>query len=338
MKWHTATVMFMILVHGCVSTTPTVPPPPLSRATHPRYAPTPVEEQVANQLIKDIRTYGKEVSQLSPQQVSAPTKSVAVVWSPEKTPLLQTVLSRSANVTANTILLEVSDQQLKRSAQALSNIVARDPLFDWIVSAQKMGFRVFLTTPFRSIAGYEVDIFNPEVKKGLLSFYRNIARYPLNGIYMNDISYAMKEGITPYAIATYQDLFSEKLETRLSQTGHSLWRFAGLKSRHLTKLLSEIWAQIQVVSPEMEFGIGVPEILLTDPAKGLMETSLDYLELKEAQFDFYVVASQGTGAQSVSESLLKYGKLDKVWFQRTRKEKITSLLEMPIQGVVISSP
>ncbi|MBI3598567.1 MAG: hypothetical protein HY201_03850, partial [Nitrospirae bacterium] len=72
--------------------------------------------------------------------------------------------------------------------------------------------------------------------------------------------------------------------------------------------------------------------------KGLSETSLDYLELQEAQFDFYWVGSMGAGSKKVLESLLKYGRTDNIWFQRTRKETISSLLEMPIQGIVVSSP
>lgn len=348
-------VFLVVLLQGCVPTTPTSPPtsPPPSRPPRTLHVPTPVEDAVANQLIKDIRAHGKDVRELPHQQNLAPPKSVAVIWSPEKTPFLKDLLPRYAsNITINTVLLALSEKQLKKSAQVTSNSLKNDPLFGWIDSAQKMGFRVFLITPFRLATGYseiavtgssgaEVDIFSPEAKKGLLSFYRDIARYPLNGVYVTDISYGMKEGFTPHGIATYQDAFSEKLASRpnLNSPLNSpwLWRFAGLKSRHLTKLLNAIWAEIQLGAPEMEFGINVPEILLIDPTKGLMETSLDYLELKEAQFDFYAVDSMGSGAQRVSELLLKYGKLEKVWFHRTRKETIVSLLEMPIQGVIVTA-
>ena len=356
---HSAFVVILlvtVLSHGCVPPTPPTPkssPPP--RTPH---GPTGVEDKEIDRFIKDVRAHKEDAPQPPRQQDSVVAKSVAVIWAPERTPLLQDVLLRFAvagplsQVTINTVLLELSDKQLKKSAQAASNSLTNDPLLGWIVSAQKMGFRVFLTTPFRfttryaektvtggtTSAGEDADIFSPEVKKGILSFYRNIARYPLNGIYVNQIAYGMKEGITPYAVATYQDAFSEKLEARQNATSHSLWRFAGLKSRHITKVLNDIWAEIHMASPEMEFGIGIPEILLMDPAKGLLETSLDYLELKEAQFDFYVVASLGAGVQKVSESLLKYGKLERVWFHRTRKETIVSLLEMPIQGVIVTTP
>jgi hypothetical protein len=328
-----ATVLLVILVHGCVPTTPTSP---YSRRT-PR-VPTLVEDQKTDLLIKEMRAHEGDATPVLHQQKPVVTKSVALIWSPEKTPALKDLLLRSSTVTINTILLELSDKQLKKSAQTASNALLNDPLFGWIDSAQKMGFRVFLITPFRFATGYaetsftkEVDIFDPAVKKRLLSFYRDIVRYPLNGVYVNDISYGIKEGMTPYAIATYQDLFSERLQT-------ASLRFAGLRSRHITKLLNDIWAEIQLGSSEIEFGISVPEILLMDPTKGLIETSLDYLELKEAQFDFYVVGSMESGAQRVSESLLKYGKLEKVWFYRTRKETIISLLEMPIQGVIGTAP
>ncbi len=340
-------VFLVVLLQGCVPTTPTPPPP--SRPPRALHVPTPVEDAVANQLIKDIRTYGKDARQLPHQQDLAPPKSVALIWPPEKTPFLKDLLPRYAsNITINTVLLSLSEKQLKKSAQVTSNSLKNDPLFGWIDLAQKMGFRVFLITPFRFATGYseiavtgsasaEVDIFSPEAKKGLLSFYRDIARYPFNGVYVTDISYGMKEGFTPYGIAAYQHDFSETLASRPHLNSPSLWRFAGLKSRHLTKLLNAVWAEIQLGAPEMEFGINVPEILLIDPTKGLMETSLDYLELKEAQFDFYAVDSLASGAQRVSELLLKYGRLEKVWFQRTRKETIVGLLEMPIQGVIVTA-
>ncbi len=284
----------------------------------------------------------EEARLLLHQQESNIAKSVAVIWAPEKTLPLKDLLVRFPNVTINTVLLELSDKQLKKSAQTPLKLLPNDPLSHWIDVAQKMGLRVFLITPLKnksSAHAEDVDIFNPEAKKGLLTFYRDIARYPLNGMVVNEIAYGIKEGLTPYAMAAYQDAFSEKLEiARVRSASPSLLRFAGLRSRYLAKLLNDIWAEIQSGAPEMEFGISVPEMLLIDPAKGLMETSLDYLELKEAQFDFYVVSSAGLGAQKVSESLLKYGRIDKVWFQRTRKEAISALLGMPIQGIIVSSP
>jgi hypothetical protein len=273
--------------------------------------------------------YEEEARILLNQQELRVAKSVSVIWAPEKTTQLKDLLLRFPNVTINTVLLEISDKQLKKSVQAATASLPNDPLFNWIDLANKMGLRVFLITPFRSTA--ESDIFNSDVKKRLLLFYHDIARYPLNGIYVNEIAYGVKEGWTPNAIAAYEALFLEQPKT-------TSLRFVGFRSRHITQLLNEIWDEIQLVSPEIEFGIGVPEILLMDPAKGLLETSLDYLELKEAAFDFYVVASVGSGAQRVSESLLKYGRLDKIWFNRTRKETISSLLEMPIQGIIVTTP
>ena len=315
--------------------------------------------------------YEEEARLLLHQQELSAAKSIAIVWAPEKTPSLKDLLLRFPNVTINTVLLEISDSQLKKSAQAPSKLLPNDPLSDWIGLAREMGLRVFLITPLRFTASYQIstpageaDIFNPEVKKGVLTFYRDITRYPVHGIYVNEIAYGVKEGWTPYAMAAYEEAFFEKLdvdkvfkkgggtpsaggvrsERRLTTapllTDHSpsFWRFVGLKARHLSKLLNEVWDQIQSDSPEIEFGISVPEILLIDPAKGLVETSLDYLELKESQFDFYVVGSMGSGAQKVSEFLLKYGRIDNVWFHRTRKEAISALLEMPIQGIIVSSP
>jgi hypothetical protein len=305
---------------------------------------TSTHEKVAEQFIKDIRAHEKDQNAPSYQQVSSATKSVAVIWSPEKTSALKDILPRSSNITINTILLNVSDKQLIKSAQTPTPSLKGDILFTSIDSARNMGFRVFLMTPFRFTTRYpegplakgqESDIFSPQVKKNILSFYRDIARYPLHGIYVNEIAYGTNEGFTPYAIATYQDAFSERLEAKTHSSSSLRWRFAGLKSRHITKILIDIWAEIQGISSEMELGVAVPEILLMDPAKGLMETSLDYLELAEARFDFYVVSATESGAQRVAESLLRYGKLEKVWFQKTKKETLNTLLEMPIQGIIM---
>ncbi|MEK7702800.1 MAG: tetratricopeptide repeat protein, partial [Nitrospirota bacterium] len=299
-------------------------------------------------------------------------KVIALIWAAETAQKLTGLLPKFSDVVVDTVILEVSNRQLIKSAQTASQSIANDPLSTWINEAKNAGLRVFLSVPLRipvhtpshrsddldqksrskglfETRREELDLFDPQVRKEVLLFYRNIARYPLDGVYLNKIAYAPEEGRTPYAIASYQDFFSETLDverllgkkedaraTKPRLASSKKWRFKGLKSRYLADLLRQIHVNVNSVNSRIEFGIEIPEVLLIDPQQGLLETALDYMELRDSVFDFHVIATSGANRRRVLESLSKYGGGDRVWFSRAQGETFASLMLLPIQGVMMS--
>ncbi|MEK7286477.1 MAG: tetratricopeptide repeat protein [Nitrospirota bacterium] len=338
------------------------------------------KKDLANDALADfLETYPKSAyeeearAMLHRQVPTESTKVIAITWQPEKTSSLKTALSSFSEVSVDTIFLEISNKQLIKSAKAPLESLSDDPLFIWIDMAKKMGLRVFLSVPLRvpihttvhvldrlvqksrskndlSEKNVILDLFDPEVKKELLLFYRNIARYSWDGIYLHQIGYGLEEESTSYIALLYQDSFSEKLEierlfekertfgpvARRRPASSQFWRLNGMKSRYLADLLRQIHLNINGVNSQTEFGIEIPEILLIDPARGMVETALDYIALRDAAFDFYLVASTGTHRRRLLESLSRYGGGDRAWFVRADGETVSSLVALPVQGVVLS--
>ena len=186
----------------------------------------------------------------------------------------------------------------------------------------------------------------------VLQLYRDLSRYPIDGIYLRDIYYSIEEGWTPSALDLYQRLFSERPDPAAlfgaeaaggeggSPSAPPFWRWVGWRSRFISGLLNEIRMEIQSNRPYVQFGVGFPEALVSRPAQGLAEFSGDLLEMKESHFDFYFLIS-GAGALSTSALMELFSKYairpEEVWLQRPISEADSLLsagAKMPFRGVV----
>jgi len=309
------------------------------------------------------------------QLASSSKKTIATVWSPDVIPQLKSKIINLNYPGINTILLEIPDDQLRKIAFSSVAPLSDDPLYEWINSVRREKFRVLVKIPFRTMnwavlsrpdwrdQKYDIqegilkttdslDLFQPEVKEMLLALCRNIAVYPIDGIYIDQIAYRMEEGWTPSAERLYQDLFSEKLQLAhvfktswdaplLNQnendpTSVQFWRFAGFKSRYLADLLTDIHMSVQKVSPNLSFGMSLPEVLLVNPREGFVQSSLDFLQLKEARFDFFVVTKRETAREKLYELIQKYGAVEDIWFEWDHQEGTFPSGQIPIQGIVVS--
>ena len=312
--------------------------------------------------------YEKEARTLLLQIESSKEKVLAVVWSPDSSAPLHGHQLRQNFPGINTIILRIPDDQLRKTAVSTSGSLAEDRLYEWIHSVRKEAFRVLVMMPLRTMRWavlhrpdwrdqrYDperkilqrtetLDLFHPEVKAMLIRLCQNMAGYPIDGIYMEQIGYGMDEGGTPAAQALYSAFFLEELEwAQVLKTKSDrpvsvqFWRFAGLKSRYLANLLDEMRQAALKVRPAIAFGVGVPALLLMDPQEGLVQSSLDYLQLRESGFDFYVITSVDIPTEPLYASIKKYGFSEKVWFESDDHETARSFYQMPIQGVVVSSP
>ncbi len=295
-------------------------------------------------------------------------KVVAAVWSPVVNPRFDSQLFRQNYPGINTIILDIPDEQLKKAASGILGPLAEDRLYEWIRSVQQERFRVVARISLRTMrwaildhpdwrdqrynmarGGLEttntLDLFHPEVKRMLLRLCQSIAEYPVDGIYIEQVAYGVDEGGTTSAQNIYYNLFSERLELTEAfrsslphrPTSAQFWRFAGLKSRYLAGLLDEIQTATRKVRPQVQLGIHIPDLLLVDPLDGLVQSSLDYLQLKEARFDFYVVTAMGASREKMYASLQKYGATHGIWIEWHDTENMPPLAHMPVQGIVVSS-
>ncbi|MFQ5579291.1 MAG: family 10 glycosylhydrolase [Nitrospiria bacterium] len=284
------------------------------------------------------------------------TKTVAVYIDPGVPEFFENEVKVLKEKGINTIILPVTYSLASRQF-VLSGSFLREngSLLDWVEMAHLSGLRVLAKLPLREIPAlsdrrprwrdlrYEreerslrptnkLDIFNEDVSRVLFQLYRRLAKYPVDGIYVGDISYGIDEGWTPHALDRYQDLFLERPvpfrmigdPAQISDiketppSGEQFWHWVGWRSRYINRLLRDLQSEVKSVRPEIQFGIAVPHYILVNPLKGLSETSLDFLELNQSKFDFYLLIPRSRKPVPLSflDGLLRYElPLERIWLQ-----------------------
>lgn len=281
----------------------------------------------------------------------------------------------------DTIILPVYDNKAGRSGLYFKGTGApllEDRLQEWIDTAHLSGMRVVAKMPLREMnwalgnpewrdRRYEsrrryvdhdkLDLFHPQVKEMVFQLYRDLTSYPVDGIYIDESTYEAEEGWTESALGLYSELFHERIDPAVVfgegsappgekvsyPSASQLWRWLGWRSRFLSAFLKELRTEVQSMRSEVEWGIGISETLLLDPRAGLVERSQDLLELKQLNFDFYVLISKPLSPlrMSLYEALSKYGvRPDKIWFQPPvfDQEFLPARLRAPLKGWVLLSP
>lgn len=305
-------------------------------------------------------------------------KMMAVVWSPLSGWELEDYL-RAFRRRANAVIIPVFNNSSGRSGvffQTPSAPVLADRLHEWTETAHRIGFRVMAALPIREMrwatqthpewrdAKYDpnkgtlhsiekLDLFNTEVKEMLQELYRTLARYPIDGVYISDLSYGPEEGWTPSAIRLYEGLFSESIDPgsvvagavgRASEgPGPQFWHWVGWRSRYLSDLVKDLQTEIRPHRPDMLWGAALPEIVLTQPLKGLAETSIDLLDIKRAENGIYLIFPQSRpgDVQLVADTILKYAiRPEEVWLQPTSSDRalLSEAMKSPFQGLILPSP
>lgn len=325
--------------------------------------------------------HGEEARSLLFRLKHADQKAVAVIWSPSSGGRMEDDL-RLFRKRANTVIIPVFSNAPGRSGvffQASGAPLLADRLREWTESARQMGFRVVAAMPIREMrwatAAHpewrderydpntetlhpveKLDLFNTEVKKMVLQLYQALARYPIDGVYITDLSYGAEEGRTPFATRLYENSFSESIDpgsvaagsigrTREGREGGepSFWHWVGWRSRFLSDFVKELQTEIRPRRPDMLWGTALPETVLTHPVKGLAETSIDLLDLKRAENDFYLISPQSRpgGVQLLLDTISKYTiRPQEVWLQPTSTDRasLAEAMRSPFQGLILPSP
>jgi hypothetical protein len=305
-------------------------------------------------------------------------KIVAVIWSPLSGWVMEDYL-RAFRRRANTVIIPVFNNEPGRSGvffQASDAPVLADRLREWTETAHRMGVKVMAALPIREMrwataahpewrdAKYDpnkgtlhsiekLDLFNMEVKEMVLGLYRELARYPIDGVYLTDLMYGADEGWTPSATHLYERLFSESIDpgsvvfgsvgrAREGQ-GPQFWHWMGWRSRFLSGFVKDLQTEVRLRRPDMLWGAALPEIVLTQPLKGLSETSIDLLDIKRAENDIYLIFPQSSpgGTQLLANTISKYAiRPQEVWIQPTSSDRalLSEVMQSPFQGLILPSP
>lgn len=310
-------------------------------------------------------------------------KTIAIVWSPLSGRPLEDHL-RPYLRKANTVIVPVFSNAPGKSGvffNASGAPLLADRLPEWIEIAHQRGFRIMAAMPVREMrwatqshsdwrdrkydskqgtveAIDKLDLFNPDVKQMVAQLYRDLAQYPIDGIYIEDLSYGIEEGWTPSAVRLYESLFSESIDPgsivagSIGRTGEGsdregrapqFWHWVGWRSRFLSGFVKELQAESRPRRPEMQWGAALPAVVLTHPVKGLSEISIDLLDLKSAESNLYLIFTQSNpgGVPSLLETISKYAiRPQEVWLQATsmNRASLTEAMKSPVQGIILPSP
>lgn len=331
--------------------------------------------------VRELRIFLKNFPE-SPHQEEArsslvrlentPKKVIAAYWSPNARKPLKESLHSYINRGINTVIITGVSEQGGFSRDGAD---LQTGLHDWIEMAHLAGFQVIVRVPLRELGGLrpewrdqqwdigkrerqpipKLDLFNAEVKQAVLQVFRELAAYPIDGIYVDAFAYRMDEGWTSSAAELYQNLFFERMdpqflngplrsigEERSSPVTPPFWHWVGWRSRFISKLLKDIQKEVESVRPGIRFGLALPEVVLLNPVKSLVELSLDFLELKRSKFDFYFLTSKADPlpVTLISDTLSRYAiPPQEVWLQwMFNDDPASHFSRFPFQGFVLLNP
>src|SRR5581483_1273624 len=129
-------------------------------------------------------------------------------------------------------------------------------------------------------------------------------------------------------------------EEGLHPSASQFWHWVGWRSRFINGLLKDLRTEVASVRPDIHFGVALPEIALLNPQRGLAELSIDFLELKRSQFDFYLISKSETSMPVLFEILSRYATSPReIWLQaRSGMDLAIDLSRSPFQGFVFLNP
>lgn len=307
-----------------------------------------------------------------------PKKVVAAFWSPSRQKPLDDPLDFYKRRGINTVIVTPLSDPIAQSGDVSDPVLFHEELGDWIEKAHLAGFQVIVRVPLRELSGLthfrpewrdrrfdrgknelhpiaKLDLFNADVKGAVLRTFRNLALYPVDGIYVDAFEYRREEGWTPSSLELYQNLFFEKPDPLLflnqpvrsgQERSHpapsQFWHWVGWRSRFINSLLVDIQKEIETIRPDIRFGVAVSEVALLNPARSLAELSLDLLELKRSNFDFYFLVSGSDSSPTpvLFDALSRYAIApQEIWLQwRFREDLNAEFSRSALQGMVLLNP
>ena len=148
--------------------------------------------------------------------------------------------------------------------------------------------------------GEFLDLFNPEVVDYLVHLYRDLARYSIDGILLqDDLISRSTEGYSHSARRLYFQKFGKKLqpEAMYVLNGGSLsyspdfWQWAAWKSQYLLSFADTLRKACREVNPALKFSVNIYYDTLYSPRNALAWLSQDLSSLLSSDFDYLFIMS-----------------------------------------------
>ncbi|TKJ31709.1 hypothetical protein CEE39_06980 [bacterium (candidate division B38) B3_B38] len=172
---------------------------------------------------------------------------------------------------------------------------------DWQLSRNSSWRDMRFNPRSRSLEyGELLDLFNPEAMDYLVHIYRDLARYPIDGILLqDDLISRNTEGYSPSARRLYFQNFGKKLqpEAMYVLNGDSLshtpdfWQWVAWKSQYLLSFADTLRKACREVNPALRFSLNIYYDTLYSPRNALAWLSQDLSSLFSSDFDYLFIMS-----------------------------------------------
>ncbi len=311
--------------------------------------------------------------------VQSDQKTVAATWSPDGGLSLEEAIRAFEREGANAVVIPSYGKRAGHEGlyyRSSTGPLIDDRLQEWIDAAHRVGFRVIVEMPIRrmpwafrqhpewrdrqyDVARREIrsieklDLFQAEVKEGVLQLYRDLAAYPIDAIYIPDLAYGIGEGWSPSALRDYETLFlelpqpeeiyGERVADPVSRPSDRFpprfWHWVGWRSRYLSGFLKDLQGAVRPLRPDVRWMIGLPDLAVTDPIEGLSTTSIDLLDLKRTETDFYIFLPDSNRSETevLLRRLTRYAiEPRQIWLGADTTIRLSELLLSPVNGVFFS--
>lgn len=175
-----------------------------------------------------------------------------------------------------------------------------------------------------------LDPFRPEVRQRLATLFKDLARYDIDGVLLqDDLVLRQTEGFSSAALGVClrdtgrmlspAQLFPETRKdadgkVRVSRLGEPFYDWARWKNHSLLRLADELRAAARQVRPGLPFALNLPYEVLTSPRNGLAWFSQEFSPALGADFDYLAIMAyhrQMAAEQSVpvEEAIAQIGTL-----------------------------
>lgn len=152
------------------------------------------------------------------------------------------------------------------------------------------------------VAFERLDPFHPEVRRRLLALFRDLGRYDLDGILLqDDLVLRHTEGFSAAAMGAYYlaggsfpdpvDFYADRHPGSSQVRSYSpvFWEWARWRNRVLLQLAVDLWTAARQANPRLQMAINLMYEALSNPQGALAWLAQDFEATRDAGFDYVAV-------------------------------------------------
>jgi len=152
------------------------------------------------------------------------------------------------------------------------------------------------------VAGERLDPFHPEVRRRLLTIFRDLGRYDLDGILLqDDLVLRHTEGFSVAAMGAYHlhssrlpdplDFYADRqpASPQVRTYSPAFWEWARWRNRSLLQLAGDLGTAARQENPRLQVAINLMYEALSNPQGALAWLAQDFEATREAGFDYLSV-------------------------------------------------